>query len=899
MNQEPLTEFSGVAGRVLQRSVSLSSVITGIAVGFNIMFVGALMFAAGAPNAFTFYMQIVIAFGLARFAANGYFGEWGGTIFSSVGGSWAHVATIASRYLSLTIVWLLPLVVLGFNVEATAQVNPQMLAQGAGKLVLFSMLYFLLATLTPPLFLIVSVSAQGYSDIFMPSHWKEQFEGRMGDLFVIFVAYTGTLGMVMILSIAPVVLAFSMNGWMGLFVGGLSLCLLFGLSLNLLGRLCGFYACGELGWSDAKPEPAPAPEEAPRDGGDEPAAVPGLEPEEAVDMPVADPIPVAEPAPAPVGAIPLSPTKPEEPAATQQPDPIPMPAEPIDFELPAMAPADAADRKTPLLDAQRRVEEAMKRFRLEPSHTLSVLTELDKDFAPSPHVLQALAICLHRTGHTNEALVKAREALPLCFERGHATLAAGLFKELRSELERLEFTQEQFLLVASNLTKRGDLATAAKAYSTVISQDPNEMRAVKGLLQVADAILHKKNRPARRGQGLPLPAATLLRLAAGRFHAIGVAGSEAPPGAAGQFLTPPPVPAMLSGMADSIETLIEDWPGQSVLVARDPGSGSWIFLALHDSTLGEMAGGTRLKSYTAPTDALRDAMRLAEGMTHKWAAIGLDAGGAKAVLDVPADLTAAQRRELLLRYGRIIDGMRGTFSTGRDLGTTDEDMLTIAEATRHVHGVDHETRTARDPGPFTAAGVLNAQRVTLEQLHGSRDLNGRSILIQGLGGVGDPLARNLAAEGAALLLSDVDADRAAKLAGELDATVVPPDDVYDTECDIYAPCAVGATVNESTIPRLQCAAVVGSANNQLGDAADADALHRRGILYAPDFMANGGGALAFGLIWRGVTDEPEIRRNLERLGESIGELLREAAARDESPLRAARRRVDERLRAGR
>ena len=352
-------------------------------------------------------------------------------------------------------------------------------------------------------------------------------------------------------------------------------------------------------------------------------------------------------------------------------------------------------------------------------------------------------------------------------------------------------------------------------------------------------------------------------------------------------------------MADTIDSLIERWNGRAVLVAHDPGSGAWIFIALHDDTLGSAAGGTRLKSYDSPVDGLRDALRLSEGMTNKWAALGFDSGGGKAVLHVPRRLSAARRRELLLHYGRIIEGLNGAFSTGRDLGTSDEDMLVLAEVTSHVHGVDFETRTAKDPGPYTAAGVLAAQRVAMAQVHGSADLAGRTVLIQGVGGVGEPLARLLAAEGCNLLLSDLDVARATVLAESLGARVVPPDEVYEQECDIYAPCAVGATLNERSIPWLRCRAVVGSANNQLSEEVDAERLQRRGILYAPDFMANSGGALSFGLIHRGITDEEEIARRLEGLGESIHSVLREAADRNESPHAAAQRRVEEALRGGR
>jgi leucine dehydrogenase len=346
---------------------------------------------------------------------------------------------------------------------------------------------------------------------------------------------------------------------------------------------------------------------------------------------------------------------------------------------------------------------------------------------------------------------------------------------------------------------------------------------------------------------------------------------------------------------ESIRSLIRDWPGLAVVARFDATTKTWVFIAMHDDTLGTPVGGTRLKSYPTPADALIDAMRLAEGMTHKWAAMGLDSGGGKAVLAVPGPLEPPARRGLLLRYGRLLETLSGAFSTGRDLGTTDEDMLVLAEVTRHVHGVDREHGTARDPGPFTAAGVLAAMRATARRLFDSSALRDRSVLVQGVGGVGLPLAHRLAAEGARLMLSDVDDDRVRELAARLGAEVVDPEQVYDAVCDLYAPCAIGATLNEGTIARLRCRAVVGSANNQLGEEADADRLHGRGILYAPDYVANSGGALAFGSIHRGVTDETELARRVDAIERSMDELYAEAAESDEPPQHAARRRVQREL----
>lgn len=345
-------------------------------------------------------------------------------------------------------------------------------------------------------------------------------------------------------------------------------------------------------------------------------------------------------------------------------------------------------------------------------------------------------------------------------------------------------------------------------------------------------------------------------------------------------------------MTESIESLVENWDGLAVVTRHHHETGSWIFVALHDATLGSPCGGTRLAHYPDPAAGLRDAMRLARGMTHKWAALKFRSGGGKAVLAVPDALDSAGRRALLLDYGRLLESLGGVFSTGRDLGTTDDDMRVLSEVTTHVHGVDPGTKQTRDPGPYTAHGVAAAMRAGLSSLYGSDEFAGRSVLVQGVGDVGEPLARRLAAAGATLLLSDIDEARVGALAKELGASLIPVADVYDTRCDIYAPCALGATLNEETIPRLRCRAVVGSANNQLAEDGDADRLHERGILYAPDFIANGGGALAFGLIRRGVTDNDTIAGMLDGISTTLGDVFRDAFDQGVSPHRIAISRIE-------
>src|SRR6266511_2907253 len=218
------------------------------------------------------------------------------------------------------------------------------------------------------------------------------------------------------------------------------------------------------------------------------------------------------------------------------------------------------------------------------------------------------------------------------------------------------------------------------------------------------------------------------------------------------------------------------------------------------------------------------------------AAAGIPFGGAKAVLAVRELPDEAARRPLFLRYADTIASLQGTFWTGPD-------MDTIAERCSYVFSRSEELAGSGKPGPFTARGVYHGIRASVERIFGSAELDGRSVLVQGVGSVGAPLAGLLAADGATLLITDVDAERARTLADGLGAKAVPPEDAIATECDVYAPCAVGATLREETIPSLGARIVAGSANNQLAEAADAERLREAGVLYAPDYVINAGGVL--------------------------------------------------------
>ena len=348
-------------------------------------------------------------------------------------------------------------------------------------------------------------------------------------------------------------------------------------------------------------------------------------------------------------------------------------------------------------------------------------------------------------------------------------------------------------------------------------------------------------------------------------------------------------------MSENLQSLIDEWDGLGVVVSRHRETGSWIFIALHDATLGRPTGGCRLRTYRSHAAGLRDAMRLAEGMTYKWAAMDLRYGGGKSVLAVPGPLEGELRRSLFTRLGNLVNALNGGYGVGEDLGTTPEDMAFLATVTPWV-ACTSSGGEAPDPGPFTAEGVHAGIRAAIAHLDGTPDLAGKSVLVQGVGDVGHPLARLLGASGATVIASDIDADRARAVARECGGTTIDAGEAYATECDVYAPCAVGATVNARTVPGLRCRIVAGSANNQLEVPEDADRLRRRGILYAPDYVVNGGGAMAFGLMEQGIHDTERLTARVRSIGDSLGAIFREAEADGSSPVVAAHRRARRTLR---
>jgi leucine dehydrogenase len=350
--------------------------------------------------------------------------------------------------------------------------------------------------------------------------------------------------------------------------------------------------------------------------------------------------------------------------------------------------------------------------------------------------------------------------------------------------------------------------------------------------------------------------------------------------------------ANLLEMAMHLEQVIADWDGEQVVVRFDEPSGAWMFVCIHSRRLGPAGGGTRMKVYGSPAEALRDGTRLAAGMTAKFAVSGLPFGGGKAVLAVPRLPEGGERRELLRRYADLICTLGGNYLTGCDMNTTPADLDAIRETCPYTFG---HSAGSGEPGPFTARGVFHGICASLGHADGSPTPKGRVVLVQGLGSVGARLAAALAEAGADVVLTDVDTERASALAAELGARTVEPEQARSTECDVYAPCAAGGTLSAEAIPELRCRIVAGAANNQLGEPADADRLRERGILYAPDFVINSGGvfhnvgreALGWG--------DTEVDRALVGIGSTLLRIYRRSDAEGISTGRVAQAIAEERL----
>jgi len=334
---------------------------------------------------------------------------------------------------------------------------------------------------------------------------------------------------------------------------------------------------------------------------------------------------------------------------------------------------------------------------------------------------------------------------------------------------------------------------------------------------------------------------------------------------------------------------------EQLLMCHDPASGLKAIICVHDTTLGPALGGTRMWNYASEEEAIMDALRLARGMTYKNAAAGLNIGGAKAV--IIGDSKKDKSEALFRAFGRYVEGLGGRYITAEDVGTCVEDMDYIRMETHNVAGLGSVAGSSGDPSPMTAYGTFKGIKACANAVWGSDSLKGKAIAVQGLGHVGYALCKLLHDEGAILYVTDISKDNVMQVVKDFSATAVNPEEIYDVNCDIFSPCALGAIINDNTIPRLKCRIIAGAANNQLKEERHGDVLERKGILYAPDFIINAGGVINVcdELLEGGYNRERAIRK-VETIYETVKKVIA-ISQRDNVPTyKAANTLAEERIR---
>jgi leucine dehydrogenase len=339
---------------------------------------------------------------------------------------------------------------------------------------------------------------------------------------------------------------------------------------------------------------------------------------------------------------------------------------------------------------------------------------------------------------------------------------------------------------------------------------------------------------------------------------------------------------------------LEEMEHEQVVFFHSKDTGLKAIVAIHSTVLGPALGGLRMWPYESEQDALTDVLRLSRGMTYKSAVAGLNLGGGKAVIigDPKKDKSEAFFRSL----GRYIEALNGRYITAEDVNTNVEDMDYIFQETDYVVGVHPVHGGSGDPSPYTAYGVLQGIRASVQKKYSHTDLGKLSFAVQGVGHVGGHLVKHLRDEGAKVFICDMNKERVDELVETLGAEAVPMDDIYDCDTNVFAPCALGASINDKTLPRLKCEIVAGAANNQLATTECGDELHKRGILYAPDYAINAGGVMNVSIELQGY-DQERAARMVNGVYDIIANIYR-LAERDGIPSwLAADRLAEERINA--
>jgi leucine dehydrogenase len=311
---------------------------------------------------------------------------------------------------------------------------------------------------------------------------------------------------------------------------------------------------------------------------------------------------------------------------------------------------------------------------------------------------------------------------------------------------------------------------------------------------------------------------------------------------------------------------------EQLVYCYDEYTGLKAIVGIHNTVLAPALGGTRMWNYSSEEEALMDVLRLSRGMTFKASISGLNLGGGKAV--IVGDAKTQKSEALLRRFGRFIESLKGKYITAEDVNMTPEDMEYISMETKYVTGLSEKMGGAGDPSPFTAYGVYTGMKACAKEAYGDDSLQGKKVAVQGVGHVGYYLVKHLKEEGAKVIVSDIYEDKIHEIAKEFKVEVVDENSIYDADMDIYAPCALGATVNDQTIESLKCDIIAGAANNQLEDESKhGTILMNKGIIYAPDFMINAGGLINVGLDYLGNYSRERVFKKVERIYNTVLDII--------------------------
>ena len=336
---------------------------------------------------------------------------------------------------------------------------------------------------------------------------------------------------------------------------------------------------------------------------------------------------------------------------------------------------------------------------------------------------------------------------------------------------------------------------------------------------------------------------------------------------------------------------------EQVVFCNDKDTGLKAIISIHNTVLGPALGGTRMWNYANEWEALNDALRLSRGMTFKSAITGLNLGGGKAV--IIGDSKTQKTPELMRKFGEFVHSLSGKYITAEDIGMDTQDMDTVREVTPYVTGISESKGGAGNPSPITAYGVFMGMKAAAQYKYGNDDLEGKKVMVQGIGHVGEALVEHLSNEGARIFISDINLPKLEEVSKKYGAKIYT-DDIYSADVDIYAPCALGASINDETIGKIKASIIAGAANNQLADEVrHGKILKDKGIVYAPDFLINAGGIINVYAELEGY-DKKEIIRKTENIYNTTLEILKMAESSGitshNAALKIAQQRIDDRKR---